>query len=141
VWALTFEDRLARWVETRQLCATLPLDQCCLTINDWWQQLPISTSHLCVNNVEAWPDPWELLATNVYCNVAKSLGIVYTIMLMNREDINTCKVIDTDLGVLVDINNGQYILNYALHYLLNTHQTQVLTYSSIDSTLLKHKIN
>jgi hypothetical protein len=38
-----------------------------------------------------WPDPWQLLSDDVYCEVARGLGILYTITLLDRADFDVCK--------------------------------------------------
>ena len=71
-----------------------------------------------------WPDPWELLNNHAYCDVAKALGIVYTIMLSGRNhllDNTTIEQITATLDEenVVRVNGGQYVLNWDLHGVTN----------------------
>jgi hypothetical protein len=64
--------------------------------------------------MENWPDPWELLSENTYCEVARALGMCYTLHLIGITDIelvlarnNTAEDV-----VLVLVDNAKYIMNY-----------------------------
>jgi hypothetical protein len=54
-----------------------------------------------------------MLDDNVFCNVARGLGAVCTIVFLERADIIDAELVQTTNGDnLVVINNGDYILNW-----------------------------
>lgn len=112
MWYPTFEQRLASWNQLRQSAASLPLDLALESINQWWQQVPWRAYHLHWDDRMDWPDPWQLLSDNIYCDLAKGLGIVYTITLMDRPDCQDAVLVEVDQCNLVLIESGKYILNW-----------------------------
>jgi hypothetical protein len=88
-----------------------------------------------------WPDPWQLLSDNVYCDLARALGIMYTIILLDRPDLSNSCIIETDAGNLVQIDHGKYILNWGQDIVLNNNLEQqqiknIIGYSDIQKQLL-----
>ena len=111
MWADRFEDLLVEWVELRSKAVELPLDEALLLVQDWWDRAPIVNNTVHFTDTENWPGPWDLLAYGAYCDVAKCLGICYTLLLIKHEDINSLHLLQTDNYTLVRVNEGQYILN------------------------------
>ena len=64
--------------------------------------------------MENWPDPWELLSENTYCEVARALGMCYTLYLIGVNDIELVLARNDTAEdvVLVLVDNAKYILNY-----------------------------
>lgn len=143
MWPDRYEERLAQWRKLREANLDNPLEDALLAINDWWQRAPIVTHYLHWDDLSDWPDPWQLLADNHFCSLAKALGIVYTIQMTGRSDITTMHIADNgDLGDnLVLVNEGKYILNWAPGQLLNITSTQVSIKRSVDSRAVAKKIN
>ena len=50
----------------------------------FWNNVPISTIAADPYDKETWPDPWELLKENTYCEFTKILAIYYTLQLTDR---------------------------------------------------------
>lgn len=120
-----FEDRLILWNQLRTDNQSNDLETALLAINDWWQLLPLDSHYLHWDEVDNWPDPWDLLADGIFSLTSKSLGIVYTLHLINRPDINDLQFAQTsDGGNLVLVNQGKYILNWAPGEMLNTSTAQ-----------------
>jgi hypothetical protein len=70
-----------------------------------------------------WPDPWQLLSDDVYCEVARGLGILYTITLLERADLAPADLILTEDGTnLVLVAKEKYILNWEPDSIVNTNQ-------------------
>ena len=111
MWNNRFEDLLGEWVEIRDKATGLPLEEALSVIHDWWWTAPIVTHTVHFTDPENWPGPWDLLAQDAFCDVAKCLGICYTIMLIEHEDIKSLELVQTDNYTLVTVNEGQYILN------------------------------
>ena len=143
MWPDRYEDRLAAWCQLRQDNQTNSLEQALLNINDWWQQCPWIPYYLHWDDMEQWPDPWDLLADNYFCSLAKALGIVYTIHMLSRPDI-TCTELATNADSadnLVLVNKGKYILNWEAERLLNITSPEINITRSVDSQAITKKIN
>lgn len=138
MWPITFEERLQEWVDLRQNCHDLALESCLLTINDWWARAPVVNHYLHWDDHRSWPGPWDLLADNMFCEVAKSLGIVYTIMMIERSDIEQIEIMDMEDSNLVQVNRGKYILNWCPGQLLNTCSLQQQPRKVLGSDALRH---
>jgi hypothetical protein len=120
-----FEDRLILWNQLRTDNQSNDLETALLAINDWWQLLPLDSHYLHWDEVDNWPDPWDLLSDGIFSLTSKSLGIVYTLHLINRPEINDLQFAQTSDGDnLVLVNQGKYILNWAPGEMLNTSTAQ-----------------
>lgn len=138
MWLPHFEDRLQDWYDLRFHCTNQPLDACLADINRWWFAAPWRPYYLHWDDHPTWPGPWDLLADNVYCDLARAAGIVYTIMLLDRKDIGIIEISDTDRGNLVLIDRGKYILNWEPGEVLNISSTNIVVNKSLDSSKLVH---
>lgn len=122
------EDRLRSWRELRSVLDQLPLDQALTQIAEFWVGAPFTPFNLEHRDYDKWPDPWQLIEENVYCDIAKCLGIVYTITLTkhkNKLDIEFRTYQDPNSGYeynLAWINQGKYILNMVDGEVLNNKQ-------------------
>lgn len=112
MWPQCFDERLLEWNKIREDCKNLSLDECLSTVNRWWQYAPIDNHYLHWTDIEDWPLPWDILADNIYCDIAKALGIVYTLILIEHPEVDTIEMCQTQDYNLVYVNGKQYILNY-----------------------------
>lgn len=123
MWPQTFDDRLASWTFQREQCQKLPVESALARINDWWFRAPWQPYYLHWDDQLSWPDPWQLLSDNVYCEVARGLGILYTITLLDRADMAPARLVLTDAGHnLVLVAKEKYILNWNAATIVNTIQ-------------------
>jgi hypothetical protein len=123
MWPQTFDARLAGWTFLRKQCQDLPVDTALAQINDWWFRAPWRPYYLHWDDQKAWPDPWQLLSDNIYCEVARGLGILYTITLLDRADMAPARLILTNSGSnLVQVAKEKYILNWDTGTIVNTIQ-------------------
>lgn len=117
MWKLDPSDRITHWRDFRKSLNDLPLDQAIANVAEFWQRCPFSPYYLDPDAPDTWPDPWTLIYENHYCDIAKCLGIMYTILLTEHR-----KNIDVELRVYRDpttgyvynlswINQGKYIIN------------------------------
>lgn len=120
MWPLKFEQRLASWNALRAECIGLDAKSALTQINHWWSQAPWRAYHLHWDDRADWPDPWQLLSDNVYCDLARGLGIMYTIVLLDHPDIQNSCLVETDVGNLVLTDNEKYILNWDQDIVVNT---------------------
>ena len=148
-WNLRVNDRLAEWKDFRHQLDRLPLESAVVELNNMWSTAPFVNYNLDPSDPNTWPDPWTLLAENYWCDVAKSLGIAYTIYFSSH------KLTPMEIRVYYDykdktkhcvawLDNGKYILNYWPYEIVNTKpieetQLQLLyQYSSTDLQLEKY---
>jgi hypothetical protein len=68
------------------------------------------------------------LSDNIYCEVARGLGILYTISLLDRADLTSASLILTQSGHnLVQVEQTKYILNWDPDTIVNTnHEVAVV---------------
>ena len=124
MWCQTFEQRLAAWNSLRDRVRDQSKPDALREINVWWQQTPWRAYHLHWDDRPDWPDPWQLLSDNIYCDLARALGIMYTITVLDRDDMQDAELIETEQGNLVQLEGGKYILNWGRDLGLNTNLQQ-----------------
>jgi hypothetical protein len=140
MWPVKFEDRLIQWSSLREEAKNLSLESSLNKINHWWQQTPWSPYHLHWDDQETWPNPWELLSDNLFCDLARSLGIVYTTMMIDHPEINKIELASCDETNLVLINQGKYILNWSPEELLNISTANIKIKKTLDSEKVRYLI-
>ena len=117
MFQLKTEDRLRSWREFRYSIGDLNLEQALRRTVELWSNAPFTPYHLEINSPENWPDPWTLIEENVYCDIAKCLGIMYTILLTeHKKDLNVefRWYQDVETGYEYNLswfNDGKYIAN------------------------------
>jgi hypothetical protein len=107
-------------------------------IDVWWQQTPWQPYYLHWDDHDHWPGPWDLLNDNVYCDLARALGIMYTVAMIERDDIVAVELVDTDQGNLVLVNQGKYILNWHKGDELNIPSKQFTINQRLDRRAIHH---
>ena len=123
MWHTDFATRLESWATLRTSVQSQDLETALTAINTWWNDSPWQPYYLHWNDHTQWPDPWQLLSDNVYCDVAKALGILYTISLLDREDMADATLVLTEDGRnLVLVSKTKYILNWSPVSIVNTNQ-------------------
>ena len=139
-WPATFSARLDSWNQLRQSCQLVSPELAVVTINQWWFKAPWSAYHLHWDDVNEWPDPWELLSDNVYCPVARGLGILYTITLLDRPDLQDACMVEYLGDNLVLVSNEKYILNWDPDQVLNISLGQSKPRRRVSQEEIKQKI-
>jgi hypothetical protein len=123
MWPNTFEQRLAAWASLRDQVSELDTKSTLEHINAWWFNAPWKPYYLHWDDRPNWPDPWQLLSDNYYCDVARGLGILYTITLLDRADLGDATLVLTETGDnLVQVAKSKYILNWDQDTIVNTNQ-------------------
>ena len=140
MWPVKFEDRLIQWSSLREEVKNLSLESSLNKINHWWQQTPWSPYHLHWDDQETWPNPWELLSDNLFCDLARSLGIVYTTMMIDHPAIDKIELASCEETNLVLINQGKYILNWSPEELLNISTANIKIKKTLDSEKVRYLI-
>jgi len=142
MWDLRSDARLAVWRDFRY-----SLDKCSLKtalnkISKIWSYAPFVGFYLHPNDATDWPDPWRLLSDNHYCDLAKTLGMYYTICLCKHgKEIDDIKLqIYTDSKTKEQINivvvNNEHVLNWIFNSVVNKKHPQI-TSSKIKFTYNK----
>jgi hypothetical protein len=148
-WNLRVNDRLAQWKDFRRSLDHLPIDSAIEQVNQFWSRAPGVGYYLSPDDPKDWPDPWTLLAENYYCDIAKALGIVYTIYFTGHKNLKP------EIRVYYDTNtkersnvawlaDGKYILNFYPYAIVNTVEVEKMQlqllyqYSSTDLQLEKY---
>lgn len=137
MWNELPSDRLRWWHGFRLTLDQLSLTEAVQKTNHLWSYCPYQKYYLLYDQVSDWPGPWELIYDNVYCDIAKCLGIVYTLYLTKHQpiiEIRQYNDMSTNiLYNLVLVDRGKYVLNLEYDTIVNKKQ--------IDSSFkLKHKI-
>ena len=133
-----FDYRLRSWARLRQDVSGQALEKQCVEIDNWWQQAPLINHYLHWNDRETWPKPWELLAENTYCALAKALGMCYTLLLIGVDN--------GELAIATDNLGAEYYIvivssqDEAVKYILSYHPNTVLSNKLQDFTI-KNAIN
>jgi hypothetical protein len=123
MWPTSFGDRLESWNQLRQQVQLLPTAKTLQCINQWWYNCPWQPYYLHWDDQPIWPDPWQLLSDNYYCDLARGLGILYTITLLDRADLGDATLVLTETGDnLVLVEKSKYILNWDRDTIVNTIQ-------------------
>jgi len=148
-WNLRVNDRLAEWKDFRRRLDSLPIDQAVKELNQFWSTAPWVNYNLAPDNIKDWPDPWTLLAENYWCDVAKALGIVYTIYFTGHKNLKPeIRVYydpdSKDRYTVAWLAQGKYILNFYPYAIVNTDEVEEMQlqllyqYSSTDLQLEKY---
>jgi hypothetical protein len=120
MWHTTFEKRLESWTQLRTHCCTVDAATAVAAIDAWWQSSPWQPYYLHWDDQASWPDPWELLSDNIFCSLARGLGILYTITIVNHPDLQDACLAEVGGDNLVLVQGGKYILNWPPSEMLNT---------------------
>jgi hypothetical protein len=140
MWSHDFSARLAGWHHLRQSSKTLPVPQALHGINQWWFQAPWSSYYLHWDDQDKWPDPWQLLSDNIFCEVARGLGMLYTITMIEHPEITDSELIETPQGTLVRVHQGKYILNWYPDTIVNISPESDAVRHRLHQTILESKL-
>jgi len=114
-----YETRLALWQEFRDELETA-FDPLQLVI-DLYQSAPTVSINCDPWDRSTWPDPWQLLAENEYCEYCIILGMCYTLQLTDK--FSQAKF---EIHIVIDQENSDrmYLLHVddrVLGYYYNSH--------------------
>ena len=140
MWPRDFSERLESWAQLRQQCQKLDSEPALIKINTWWFQTPWTAYHLHWDDQSEWPDPWQLLSDNQYCPVARGLGIMYTISMLDREDLQDCRMIEYQSDNLVLVSQEKYILNWDPDQVVNISLGKSKPRRQVSQEQIKQKI-
>lgn len=126
IWKLDASERISRWRLFRKTLDDVELEQALLLTAELWQTAPFSPYYLDPSDSSNWPDPWTLIAENYYCDVAKALGMLYTIQLSKHNLPGTIRIYYDSASrtnySLSWFDDGKYILNMTDGEIVNIKQ-------------------
>jgi hypothetical protein len=140
MWPRNFSERLESWAQLRQQCRRLDSEPALIKINAWWFQTPWTAYHLHWDDQADWPDPWQLLSDDQYCPVARGLGIMYTIAMLDREDLQDVQMIEYQSDNLVLVAKEKYILNWDPDQVVNISLRRSKPRRQVSQEQIKQKI-
>lgn len=142
VFQLDYETRLRSWFELRQKLQNADTITKCVEIDKFWQSAPLVPHHLHPYDMDNWPGPWDLVYDNTYCELARGLGMIYTLLLLGVEDVDFCLATDDNSEdvTIVLVDNAKYVLNYWPDMVLNIKSTDFQIKDKLDIQKIKNRI-
>jgi hypothetical protein len=140
MWPKTFAERFESWTQLRQQASTADVETALNAINSWWFRTPWRAYHLHWDDQAVWPDPWQLLSDNLYCPLARGLGILYTITMLDRPDLQDAVLAEFGSDNLVLVAKKKYILNWDSTTVVNINPTGSQTRHSVTQEQIKQQI-
>ena len=126
MWTLTPSERLRSWHDFRKEIADLDVMSAIEKTQHLWCYAPFVNHYLTTDQIADWPGPWELIYENYYCDLAKALGIVYTLYLCDHKPEMEIRVYNEpstkEQYNLVFIERGKYVLNLVHDEVVNKQQ-------------------
>ena len=116
------EQRIVAWRQFRKDLQQWPdgLDRVAAV----WAKAPIR-NYLTQDESEKWPEPWQMIADNCYCDIAVALGMFYTLYYSSYPQKEQMQLIGYKLRSehkefnLVLCEGEKYVLNYELGRVVN----------------------
>jgi hypothetical protein len=140
MWLPTFAQRLESWSQLRAQAAQVDSESALYQINAWWFGAPWRAYHLHWDDQLTWPDPWQLLSDNMYCGLARGLGIMYTVAMLDHPEMQDSCLVDTGSDNLVLVAQKKYILNSAPEQVLNINPGPYKVQHSVSQQEIKQQI-
>jgi hypothetical protein len=127
MWNLRPDERLREWRSFRNSLSALDLETAIKNTVHLWSYAPYVTHYLSADLPEDWPDPWILVHENYYCDLAKALGMLYTLYLSDHYNKT---ITELEIRIYKDsttndwlntvwVNQGKYILNFSFDSIVN----------------------
>jgi hypothetical protein len=137
MWKLDTGERLSCWRSFRKNLDQLSLEEAIDATATFWRDCPFHPYYLDADKPESWPGPWELIEENYYCDLAKALGMLYTIYFTKHG-----AELESEIRVYYD-PVSKYVYNLAIFgqgkYVVNFIDNEIVNIESIDKLLkLKH---
>ena len=133
MFKLSTSRRLAYWKNFRNQLGSMPLKKALEATQQLWQLCPFTPFYLNIEQPDSWPNPWELISENYYCDLAKALGIVYTLHLSDHS-----AELDPEIRVYYDpVRKYHYHIAYFAQgkYVLNLIEEEVVNKQQIDQRM------
>jgi hypothetical protein len=141
VFLFDFYTRLRAWHELKENLIGKDINHICVEVDKFWQHCPMRNHYLHPDDIESWPNPWELLNDNEFCYYARALGMVYTLFLLGIKDVDIVEAVDYNNNevVLVLVDNAKYVLNYWPNTVVNNSLSEFTVTKRINTQILIKK--
>ena len=120
------DNRILSWREWRNDLEKLSLEDAIQNVAQSWAKVPTVMHYLAPDQLEEWPNPWQLITDNIYCELSIALGMYYSLALLEHTSITDLKlqIYKTPNGWLnlSSVNHGKYVLNYSHGNVVNSSQ-------------------
>ena len=142
IFIFDYETRLRSWVDLRNKISRLPLNDQAILVDRFWQRAPLQQHYLHTDFIKDWPDPWQLISDNTFCNYARALGMIYTMLLLGTKNLELVDAKDDNNNevVLVLVDDAKYVLNYWPDTVVNNHINDFAIIRTLDISPLYSKI-
>lgn len=141
---ISCRDRILKWREWRNSLEPLTLDECLKEVAVTWAKAPLVNHYLIPDDINEWPDPWQMINDNIYCDLGIALGMFYSLTLCNNPHIRDnirIEIYKIDDGWinLCSIEDGLYMLNWMPNFVVNIStitnlKKPIFAYTKIDLT-------
>lgn len=117
MFRLPVTSRLEAWKKFRRSLNELTIEDALEATADFWKNCPFTPYFLDPDDIKSWPDPWTLIEENYYCDLAKSLGMLYTLYLSDHKnylEFEIRRYQDSESRLVYNLaylNQGKYVLN------------------------------
>jgi hypothetical protein len=124
MWYSDTQSRILDWKKFRESLDSMSESDAVHATNNFYHTAPISPRYYHCDFPEEWPDPWQLIVDNCYDDIARALGMLYTLYYSKHKlqgeircytDTEQCQ--EHNLAWLCHV---KYILNYDLLVVVNT---------------------
>ena len=126
MWNLLPSERLGCWQDFRKSISQKSFEEALKDTQHLWSYAPYVAHYLTTDRIKEWPGPWELVYENYYCDLAKALGIVYTLYLSDHCPEMEIRIYNEpstkEQYNLVWIAKGKYVLNLVHDEVVNKAQ-------------------
>ena len=138
------DDRILHWRDWRQSLKGKNKFELLQEIATTWAQVPTGPQLIAQDMYKDWPNPWQLISDNYYCDLSIALGMCYSILLLEEQNLFK----DVSLNIYKQNNNWvnlpiidreKYVLNWNIGEIVNIEHVakkqnlqQIFSYSNID---------
>lgn len=77
------EDRILHWRDWRKSLSGKDKHKVLQEIAKTWAQVPTGSQIIAQDSFDDWPNPWQLISDNYYCDLSVALGMCYSILLLD----------------------------------------------------------
>jgi hypothetical protein len=104
LWLGTPESRIISIRKFRQYISTLSINEAVeLTKKEWKASPSIKKEQFNIENIEEWPNPWNLFGLPYHCNNSQTIGMLYSLIMSEHGKNHTI-----NLAIFYDVVIGQY---------------------------------
>jgi len=123
------DNRIPSWRDWRNELEKLSLSEAVNKVAQDWAKVPTVTHYLAPDRIADWPNPWQLITDNLYCDLSVALGMHYSLALLEKTEITDLRLqvyrIPEGWLNLSSINQGKYVLNYNHGNVVNSSQLNI----------------